>query len=453
MLSKYIQLAFAAILFLNLTNLFVFASTWFGFSLQALGALMTAGAGIYLFIERGTLSVVMQRRVAWVVILLFFVWPVVYLAAPVFQGYSMRRELALQFFYIFMTLGSAVFVIKNGYSRARWVVLAAFSFTLFGLFLETFFPGFFYSVAVRAEDTSESFQAGRAGGFFINPNNAGRFTILMYLFAVMSPRPMKAWVLLLLSAAVMVAVFFTASRSSILIGSVVVTMVISLRFAFPYLRQRFEVRPERIALGMASLAIVGAITVLAIPTLGRYIINNTELASTGKTAERIEFFTTGVDGFTEGLTTEALGRWYTVEPYVPAFKESWMFGRGAAGYRIYRTENLIPLTPHNTIFALWIDYGILYILALFTFAGYFIFSRGTRLAEQHVGLVYSIVFAACVFGICFTFDSLMTQRPTYIVMGLLLGLSVAPNGWFNHDRRLSEQPFFSLFTQQPRRRR
>lgn len=436
-IDKYIQIAFATVIFLNLTNLFVFTSAWVGLSLQLTGGVLFLGAVFYLLWERRLLVEFLRKKIAWLLILLFFIWPLIATIPPMFQGYSLVRELVLQAFYMALILGTVLFVWKNGFVRTRWLIWVCHGVTIFGIFAEQFLPGFFYSVATKSADAVDVFAVGRAGGFHINPNNAARFTILMYILLTMSPKPQRGIVLLALSLVTFGAVLFTASRSSILIAAVVIIAVLGLKFAFPRIQHRFAVDPIRLVGGLIAGGLFAMLIIAVVPSAARYALEETAAGERRGTAERLEFFTRGASGFIEGVVREAEGRWYTVEPYLDGFQESWIMGKGTAGYRIYRLEKRIPLTPHNTIFAIWMDYGVIYLGLVFLLIGLFLFSKATRRAEQHVGLLFSVVIVLCLFGISFTFDALMNQRGFYALIGIWVALCAAPERWYAYDTALA----------------
>lgn len=396
----------------------------------------------YLFSERALVVSLLRNKFTWGLLVLFFVWPVLGAIYPMFNGYSMKREIVLHAFYITTLLGAAVYVLRVSYARARLLVYVCFCVSIFGILAQVFLPGFFMSVAVMAEGSGEAFAFGRAAGFFVNPNVAGRFVILLYFVLMLSPKKLGALEILAVTVVSFGAVLLTASRSSLLIALVTFVYVVGHQLAVPYVRGRLSVSPGRLFLGGGGVAVIAALSVLILPTASKYVLENTDVGGTKNASTRFDFFAHGLDGFIERVEEEAVKRWYTVEPYVDGFKESWLFGRGLAGYRIYKTENYLALTPHNTVFAMWMNYGVFYIICGFTCYFAMALSPRMRLIENHLKMIFSPILFIVLMGIMFTYDGLFAQRGLYIIMGMLLALYCAPSDWLKYDQFMSEQSIF-----------
>jgi hypothetical protein len=439
-MRKWLQLAFAINIFLNLTNLFVFIPAWLGLPLRLLGGLMLLVNLAYLFSERVVLANLLRHKLTWGLLILFFIWPLLGALFPMFSGYNMKREILLQAFYTTTLLGAGVYVLRVSYARARLLTYACFVVSIVGIFAQIFLPGFFMSVAVMAEGAGDVFAYGRSGGFFVNPNVAGRFVILMYLLLMLSPKQIGALEILAVTAVSFGAVLLTASRSSLLLCMLAIVYVIGHRFSVPYIRGRMTFSPGRFILGSGAIVILAVMAAFILPLASKFVLEKTDVGSTKHASERFDFFAYGFGGFVERVQEEAVKRWYTVEPYVDGFQESWLFGRGLAGYRIYKSENYLALTPHNTIFAMWMNYGVFYVL--FGFFCFFVvaISPRMRLVENHLGMSFTPILFLMLIGIMFTYDGLFAQRGFYIMVGLFLGLYCSPVGWFDFDRNMSEAP-------------
>lgn len=448
-MRKWLQLAFAISIFLNLTNLFVFIPAWLGLPLRLIGGLMLLVNLAYLFSERAVLADLIRHKLTWGLLVLFLLWPLLGAIYPMFSGYSMKRTIILQLFYTSMCLGAAVYLLRVSFARARLFVYTCFGVSVLGICAQIFLPGFFTSVAVMAENSGEVFAFGRAAGFFVNPNVAGRFVVLMYLLLMLSPKKLGALEILAVSAVSFGAVLLTASRSSLLIAMVVITYVIGHRFSVPYIRGRLTFNPARFILGGMAIVVFAAMSAFVLPMASKFVLEKTDVGSTKHASERFDFFAHGLGGFIERVEEEAVKRWYTIEPYMDGFQESWIFGRGLAGYRIYKTENYLALTPHNTIFAMWMNYGVFYVLFAFFCFFIVVVSPRMRLVENHLGMSFSPILFLMLIGIMFTYDGLLAQRGFYVMIGLFLGLYCAPAGWLDFDCHMAEAP---LLRKQRRRR-
>jgi hypothetical protein len=440
LMRKLLQIAFAINIFLNLTNLFVFIPAWLGLPLRLIGGLMLLVNLAYLFSERAVLADLLRHKLTWALLVLFFIWPLLGALFPMFNGYSMKREIVLQAFYATTLLGAGVYVLRVSYARARLLAYACFGVSIVGIFAQIFLPGFFMSVAMMAENSGEVFAFGRAAGFFVNPNVAGRFVILMYLLLMLSPKKLGALEILAVTTVAFAAVLLTASRSSLLLCMGVIFYVIGHRFSVPYISGRMTFSPGRFILGGMAIVVLAVMAAFILPLASKFVLEKTDVGSTKHASQRFDFFAYGFGGFVDRVEEEAVKRWYTVEPYVDGFKESWLFGRGLSGYRIYKTENHLALTPHNTIFAMWLNYGVFYVL--FGFFCFFVVavSPRMRLVENHLGMSFTPVLFLALLGIMFTYDGLFAQRGFYIMVGLFLGLYCAPVRWFDFDRNMSEAP-------------
>ena len=441
-MKRWLQFAFAFNVFLNLTNLFVFIPAWLGLSLRALGGAMLLVNLAYLFSERSVVVSLMRHKLTWGLLVLFLVWPLLGAIYPMFNGYSMKREIVLQIFYITTLLGSAVYVLLGSYARARLLVYVCFCVSILGIAAQVFLPGFFMSVAVMAENSGEAFSFGRAAGFFVNPTVAGRFVILLYLVLMLSPKKLRALEILAVTTVAFVAVLLTASRSSLLIALVLFAYVIGHQVAVPYIRGRLSFSPGRLFLGGAGIAVVIGLAVLVLPIASKFILEKTDVGATKDASQRFDFFAYGFGGFIERVEEEAEKRWYTVEPYVDGFKENWLFGKGLAGYRIYMKENYLALTPHNTVFAMWMNYGVFYVIFGLTVYLAVALSSRMRVVENHLKMIFSPIMFIVLVGIMFTYDGLFAQRGLYIMIGMFLALYCAPDGWFKYDAFISKQSIF-----------
>lgn len=434
--------------FFNATNLFVFLPAWSKVPLTLIGGGMLLLNLVYLFSERQVLFNLMRNKMTWLLLVLFFVWPVVGAIYPTFQGYRVVREVALQLLYTSLVLGVAVLTVRISFARVRTLVFACFFVSVFGIYVQALLPGIFGAIAILPEGSGDVFVFGRSSGFFVNPNVAGRVVILMYLVLALSSKKMGSLYILALSLVAFLAVLLTASRSSLLIALVVFAYVIGHRLVIPYVRGHFSINPVRLLSGSVLLIAFSISVLIVLPLASKYVLEETAVGTTKNLSQRFEIFAYGFAGFTERVEEEALGRWYTIEPYLDGFKESWLFGRGLAGYRIYKIENFLVLTPHNTIFAMWLNYGVFYILLASATVVIFLLSPRTRLMEKELGIVFSPILIIAVLGIMFTFDGLMDQRSFYVFIGPFLALSCVPIRWFDYNRYVAQQ---SLFTRKHRR--
>jgi hypothetical protein len=450
-MRKWLEIAFAVNIFLNLTNLFVFIPAWLGLPLQLIGGLMFLLNLAYLFSERAVVVSLMRNQFTWALLVLFFIWPVIGAIYPILNGYSLAREVVLQMFYTTTLLGTAVYVLKVSFARARLLVCICFWVSIVGIFAQVLLPGFFFAVAALAEGSGEAFAYGRAAGFFVNPNVAGRFVILLYLVLMLSPKKLGAFKILAVTTVAFAAIVLTASRSGLLIALVAFVYVVGHKLAVPYIRGRLSLNPGRLFAGVVGVAVVFGIAVFVLPIASKYVLENTEVGATKEASKRFDFFAHGIGGFIERVEEEALLRWYTVEPYVDGFKESWLFGKGLAGYRIYKTEHALALTPHNTIFAMWMNYGVFYVIFGFTCYFAMALSPRMRLIENHLKMIFYPIIFIVLIGIMFTYDGLFAQRGLYIMIGMLLAVYCAPVDWFKYDEYMSEQSVFRKSRRRGRR--
>jgi hypothetical protein len=441
-MRKWLQIAFTIQLFLNLTNLFVFIPPWTGIPLSLIGGLMLLLNMVYLFDERDYALELMRHKLTWALMILFFFWPVIWSAYPIISGYSLKREILLQTFYVTTLLGSAVFVRRLSYSRARLLLYVSFGVSVIGILAQALLPGLFFAIARIAEGSGEVFAYGRAAGFFVNPNVAGRFIVLFYLVLMLSAKKIGAVEMILLSLVSFCAVLFTASRSSLLIAIVVIIYVVGHRFAVPYIRGHLSFQPARFVLGGIAVLVFALLALFILPVASRFVLDKTDVGATKNASARFEMFAYGIDGFVESVENEALNRWYTVEPYVAGFDESWILGRGLAGYRIYKKEHNLLLTPHNTIFAMWLNYGVFYVLFGSVCFIAVLLSPRMRHVENHLGMSFSLILFLALIGIMFTYDGLFAQRGFYVLIGAFLAEYSAPQHWFQYDKLMAHQSFF-----------
>lgn len=442
-MNNWLQWAFVANMFLNLTGLFAFIPGWTGLPLSVIGGGMLLINLAYLMTQSQIVSGFFRSGVIWSLMILFLIWPVFSAIMPMAKGHLLIREIILQIFYFTSILATAVLTLRIGFEGFRKFVLIGFLISIFGIWLQAAMPGLFGLIAVVSDSSGEEFAYGRIGGFFINPNVAARFVILLYIVLMMSARKLSILWILPFSVATFVAVMITASRSSLLIAVFAIAYVIVQRYGLPYIRGRMKLNFMRIICSFSAIILIAASFLFILINASNFVLNETNVGSgSTRASQRYELFANGIDGFIYVMKEEMLGRWYTVEPYAPAFEESWILGRGLAGSRIYMRQNFLELIPHNTIFVAWLDYGVFYIMFGFGCFFYVAFNRRMRMAEKHMGLFFMpLVFVVCI-GIMFTYDGFLAQRGLYILIGGMLALFLAGKKWFDYNQHLASQPLF-----------
>lgn len=445
-MNNWLQYAFIANMLLNLTGLFAFLPGWTGVPLTLVGGAMLLLNLAYLMSQSQMVLGFFKSGITWALMLLFLIWPVFAAIMPMAKGYFLIREIILQIFYFTLLLGSIVLTLRLGFEGFRRIIGIGLCFSIFGVALQAFMPALFAAIAVVAESSGETFAYGRVGGFFINPNVAARFIIIYYILMMMSTRKLSFLCVMSYSLVTFLAVMLTASRSSLLIAVVAIVYVIVQRFGLPYFRGRMRFNSLRILLSFLAIVVISIGFLLTMVTASSFVLNETTIGSGAtKTSERYELFAYGFDGFILVMKDEILGRWYTVEPYLPAFEDSWIFGRGLAGTRIFMRQNLLELIPHNTLFVAWLDYGVLYIMLGFGVFFSVALNIRMRMAERHVGLFFTpLIFIVCM-GIMFTYDGFLAQRGLYISIGGILALFLADKKWLNRDGRLFFKPVFKNY--------
>lgn len=412
--------------FLVLTNLFVFFSAWTGVSLTFLGGGLALGTGAFLFLERQTASDLLRKtETKWVIVILL-VWPLLYALYTMRLGVTLKREIVLQVFYVVLVLATMVYIRRSGFLSFRRLIIVSFWVSVLGIVLDLFFPGVFYRLAADGEEVVGKLAFGRAGGFFLNPNNAGRFLILMYLFILMNPRRVSIIRFTGLSTVLMLTVLLTGSRSSLLICGAAIIAVLIVKYSTSRRLGRFQVSVPRLVGSISLLGLLSIGSIFLVVKGANVILEKTEAGMRMSAASRYDMFTTGMEGFVDTFLAEAGGRFETVTPYLERFRDSYLIGNGMAGMRIYKERNGISLVPHNTFFLLAFDYGILYPIVLTALAVLYCFGRTIRRAEFVTGLAFSPIFMAVLLLISFTYDALFSTRGMYIVFGALLALRVCP---------------------------
>lgn len=430
LLLKYL---FATLIILNITNLFVFTSTWLNLSLTLIGGLIIVANSIYLFTYRDMVFSILRKPAVQVALVLFLIWPVLWVGLSFFKGYTLYREIVLQFYYAFLFLGTIVFILREGWQYFRKIIIIAFGISIFGMVLDMFFPAVFAAIAASAAEDGLQTMFGRANGFFLNPNNAGRFLILMYVLCVMKYGKISKPFFLGISFVLPVMLLFTGSRSSLLIGAIVIALVVFLRLSGKQGRFITEFNAARIFMATLVLGLFCTVSIFGVALGSNWILNNTEVGMRQNASLRYEMFTGGSGQFFQAVRNEIEGRFYTLEPYNERLKDSFILGNGTAGMRIYRAINNISLTPHNTLYLLLFDYGILYLISFVVAMLALCFSRKMRRAEKYMGFMFSFVFLVAFTLIFFTFEAMLTIRGTYVVIGAIIALRIADEQFFQKD--------------------
>lgn len=421
------NLMFSCVAFLVLTHFFAFASALINMSLTIFGAALIVATVFYVFSELQTVKLVSRTIEFRWACLLFLVWPLVYAFVSLYRGAPLLRETVLQFFYLLLVLGVMVYIRKNGFKSFSRVVHFSFWFSVLGIVLDMFFPNVFFQLVLKNPDLVEKMSFGRAGGFYLNPNQAGRFLIFMYLIILMRRKSGGLLYFLFLSAVLLVCVILTGSRSGLLICGMVVSTVIILRYSAALQRGQFKLKFNRLIGSGLLLSLLAGVGVAMIVFGSNLLLEKTKIGQQVNSSKRMDMFTTGTSGFVDSLIEQAQGRFYTLDPYWGRFKESFLWGNGLSGMRIYKFGNGIELVPHNTFFVLIFDYGLLYLVVLSLATVRYCMGRRIRLAEYNCGFFFSVVTLMSIILICFTYEGLPTTRGFYVVLGCMLALRAFPD--------------------------
>jgi O-antigen ligase len=273
-------------------------------------------------------------------------------------------------------------------SRKTIVFMAPFAVLMLGM--DYFNPQYFYFGKEVL-----SYVVGRAASTYINSNIAGGAMVLLLIFGIdMVPKKFR----LLFVALLFLGVFFTMSRSNIMIFSILVLVLL--------LQKKLHV------LQFLTISITVIFFFLWLSMGGFDVLEDRfNLEVTEDMKNRVEFF---VDNKSSdiGDTNE---RQEVLASAFDMYMTNPIFGSGYASTRLWDYQ----VSPHNTLVMHWADYGLfglLLIPLMFLFATLNIFKFGK---SDHKKLAISIML---YFTLSSFFSHNMLEQPLQIASIVMLSV-------------------------------
>jgi O-antigen ligase len=345
---------------------------------------------IVLFYMKGNLNLPYKN--------IFIVWIVYYtILNLVYFMASPATEAEFTFFKLFvffvLMLFSFIFLFNlddENLSISRKTIVFMAPIVVFMLGVDYFNPQYFYF-----GDELGSYVVGRAASTYLNANIAGGAMVLLLVLGIdMVPKRFR----LLFVALLFLGVFFTMSRSNIMIFLILILLLL------------FQKKLQLLQFLVISLTVVFFLLWLS---MGGFDVLSEKfnLEVTEDMQNRVEFF---VDNKSSDMR-DANIRQEVLASAFDMYTSNPIFGSGYASTRLWDHY----VSPHNTFVMHWADYGlfgVLLIPLMFLFSSFNIFKYGNSNQKK---LAVAIIF---YFALSSFFSHNMLEQPLQIASIVMLSV-------------------------------
>lgn len=398
-----LDVIFAVVLFLTVTDLYRFGAVWARFnSLAPLTGAFALAAFVYTLHYCRYSCLPLSRWMAWTTFLL-----VIPIASLVYSPNPNFRDVALQVFYLSLLWGSKVFFSRPGTRSIHGILVdGALAVGCAGVILSIFKPELFAALA-QVNDRDMPYYHGRGYGFYLQPNVCAASLTLLFFLWLFVRRPRRTSYVMV-SLTYLLTTILTGSRAG-------VVMAVFLVAFYPLLAgpgwnlARLGARMVRVSLlGGVGLAIVVAAVFSAAP----------RLASGGvlETLKRVG----GLLAYRELLQQDASvrGRVDHVKDYMVKCYEQPFIGYGIASAPVMRAQGLLEAPSHNTFIEFAFTYGSVGILAWVVVV--MMTWEDCRLLRSRFQYKIHVLFFGTLALACLASNTVLGNRILYVVLGWLL---------------------------------
>lgn len=353
------------------------------------------------------------KKVKWAPVKIFIPLFLLLIAMLISDFYSPYPNNGLLKLRTFVTQLTIIFLIVQGFRELKWLKI-----TLGGLVLISGFQAVQSFFVMKTADVHDGIV--RLSGNYQDPNVFARGLLtaltICILFWVLNKKFWPRLIALALSLLFMGAIFFTGSRSSVVISFVVLFLIFAL-----------FLRTQGLTLGRLSKQIsLFFIIIILNLTMGYFLIDYVPKAYTQRIMTLIDL----------GLSKTASkdGRALLFYAAAETISENPVMGIGLSGFRTY-AKGIVAIYPHNILLETWAEVGlagflILCTLIIMTFwLGYqsMLKNRGSPQYFQQMmmliaGYLVNLTYAQSI-------GQITSHKPLWIFMGLILALEqIKPAG-------------------------
>lgn len=410
---------FFVVLLLNLTGLFSFIAPLFGVNIAIVSLVLLALNCFYLTVNyKVALRVFRKKHILYWFIFLVC-WP---LLATTYAQVKNFRELVLQMYYFTLLFATAIYLLRNGFKAFHRLVTVAVAVTIFGLILSLFMEDFFQSVASITYNDLE--YGGRAYGFFMQPNQAARNFILLFIAWFAGLRKTKTHIVFLSLLGLLVLVSLTGSRGGFVVAFAAVFLIFinkSIRVRKPF---KILILPKYII----TLLLVLGCFLACIPLVLNFLSANLpKQVSSFDVTDRIKAISQMklAEEDSKGRSTIA-GRLEVFERYLAMIYEHPILGNGFGSTTIFQDEGILGRSSHNQYLEIAFETGVFrLVFYLFLLVAIHIDPRRKRI-EQSLHTNSYVQFLTVVVLAGMVSNTVLDSRVLYCVLGCFIAMLISP---------------------------
>lgn len=419
--KKYIYYLFYLTLLINLTAFYFPLSERLGVPLQLQGAFFIFSSALVLFV--GSMKALEFVKKVWMVglFLLVFCCPFIsFFYSPVIQ----LREVALPILFFLLIFATLVSVQVRGWPEVWRVLEIAIIFNIAGIFLSFFFPQQFIST-FSAGKGDYVLGAGRAAGFFLNGNQSSKALVVMTIAWLAIPRAhLRFWRVSPVLFVSFIAILMTGSRSGLLVYSCIAGSA-SIYQYFAKSGRKFNPWKIYFIYMPLLLPLIFGFFIVTLMALKPFLSDDYARNSESLTG-RLETYSQGPHAIYKDVKEAANSRWMVSKPYWDAAFDKPFFGHGVRAQHYMRYVSGLELISHNTYVTFAYEYGFIYMVIFPLFMLSFLRLPYRQDAESYFAQPLMVYFLSAILLLYMTDGAGHELRPTWIVLGALLGLMFRP---------------------------
>lgn len=404
----------AALLMLNATCLFSFTAVAAGWPIASFGL------GTILIL--GALALVNWSQTAWVLRdpwflalgALTFGLPVLGLFFG--NGFD-PRAYALRVLYMLIVAYAYLAAVNGGLHALRRILVLCWAISAVGMVASVVAPEAFLYVALANDGTIE--YAGRAYGFFMQPNDAATNLILMMVTGLAIFDARRTSTLVTVCAITFASVLATGSRS----GSAICLAVACLA-AFAWQKRSARAAHQlSLTTRLVRLAVVAAIAVVAVWGIQRAF--EATIGSGGGDLDVGSRIQSIADADTSQISTDfsVLSRLAAQARYLQLIAQRPLTGYGLGAGDTLKEQGIIDLHSHNQFLEAALDAGVFGAVAALLIVMVPVLGGRAVALHQAIGGPAGWVAVGAFVLLFMVSNTVLTTRMVYFLLGGLLGLS------------------------------
>lgn len=412
--NPLIKWLYAAIILINITDLFKFLGAPFRVSLQVVGgAMVFFNLGFLVLSLRDTVTT-LREKMLWPLVFMVVVWPLVSLCWAL--DFDLR-QVALQIYYCSSVLCGAVFVRRFGFRAFSRVCGAAIWIGLAGFAISILFPTYYDALGYISDDILD--YRGRASGFYLQPNKAAEAIILLgtiYLSLNFKNISSTYAIGLLL----LFAVLITGSK-----GGFIILVTTTMLYTYGRLRHSIAggaASSKRLVLWMMTIAVPLPLF-LAVRLLGSLIAGEVAAPQLEDTlAERVIAMTNWRSPEAETFEGGIENRLALHLQYLSLIEERPWTGFGLSAGKWFFLSGFLINASHNSFIEAALSFGLPYSIALILILLLYWFHRKVATLERLMRNNFVRQFVFVIFAASFFSNNVWESRAVYYIFGSIIGL-------------------------------